>query len=50
MTQPARSRQVHDLEADIPEADIGVTLFERVREGIQLTSDGEDLRRESLTC
>ena len=43
VTQPALSRQVHRLEADLR-----VTLFERIRDGIRLTSDGEELLRESL--
>lgn len=43
ITQPALSRQVHDLEADL-----GVTLFARVKEGIRLTSDGEELLRDSV--
>ena len=42
LTQPAASRQIMALEADL-----GVSLFDRVGRGIQLTFQGEDLLRRS---
>jgi LysR family cyn operon transcriptional activator len=42
LSQPAASRQIHALEADL-----GVVLFERVGRGLRLTSDGEDLLQRS---
>jgi LysR family cyn operon transcriptional activator len=42
LSQPALSRQIHALEADL-----GVPLFDRVGRGVQLTSEGEDLLRRS---
>jgi DNA-binding transcriptional LysR family regulator len=47
ISQPALSRQIHDLEREL-----GVLLFVRVGRGIQLTAEGEDLlasTREVLT-
>lgn len=43
ISQPALSRQVHHLESELE-----VTLFERVRTGIRLTSDGEDFLQRSV--
>lgn len=40
ITQPALSRQIHDLEAEL-----GVTLFERAGRELRLTSHGEALLR-----
>jgi len=40
ITQPALSRQVHTLEAEL-----GVRLFDRIGRRIQLTAEGEDLLR-----
>lgn len=42
LSQPALSRQIHALEAEL-----GVPLFDRVGRGVQLTGQGEDLLRRS---
>jgi LysR family cyn operon transcriptional activator len=42
ITQPALSRQIHDLEQQL-----GVRLFDRVGRRLDLTADGEDLLRRS---
>jgi len=42
LSQPALSRQIHALEAEL-----GVPLFDRVGRGVQLTAHGEDLLRRS---
>lgn len=42
LSQPAASRQIDALEAEF-----GVTLFQRVGRRLQLTSEGEDLLRQS---
>lgn len=42
MTQPALSRQIQSLEAEI-----GVRLFERDRHGTRLTSAGEQFRKDA---
>jgi LysR family transcriptional regulator, cyn operon transcriptional activator len=42
LSQPAASRQIHALEADL-----GVPLFDRIGRRVQLTSEGEDLLRRS---
>lgn len=38
ISQPALSRQIHDLEADL-----GLKLFDRVGRGLRLTAEAEDL-------
>jgi LysR family cyn operon transcriptional activator len=40
ISQPALGRQVRDLEREL-----GVTLFDRIGRGVQLTGEGEDLLR-----
>jgi LysR family cyn operon transcriptional activator len=42
VSQPALSRQIHALEAEL-----GVPLFDRIGRGVQLTLQGEDLLRRS---
>jgi len=42
LSQPAASRQIHALEAEL-----GVVLFEHVGRGLRLTSHGEDLLQRS---
>ena len=42
LSQPAASRQIHALEADL-----GVALFEPMGRGLRLTSQGEDLLQRS---
>jgi LysR family transcriptional regulator, cyn operon transcriptional activator len=42
LSQPALSRQIHALEAQL-----GMPLFDRVGRGVRLTSEGEDLLRRS---
>lgn len=42
LSQPAASRQIHALEAEL-----GVVLFEHVGRGLRLTSQGEDLLQHS---
>src|SRR5262249_38115347 len=38
LSQPAASRQIHALEAEL-----GVALFDRIGRGMRLTAEGEDL-------
>lgn len=40
LSQPAASRQIHGLEAEL-----GVSLFDRIGRRVRLTSEGEDLLR-----
>src|SRR6266540_373856 len=42
VSQPALSRQIHALEADL-----GVPLFDRIGRRVQLISEGEELLRHS---
>src|SRR4051812_35764192 len=42
VSQPAASRQI-----DVLEAEFGVPLFQRIGRRLQLTSEGEDLLRQS---
>ena len=42
LSQPAASRHIDALESEF-----GITLFQRVGRGLQLTSEGEDLLRQS---
>lgn len=42
LSQPALSRQIHALEAEL-----GIMLFDRIGRGVQLTAEGEDLLRRS---
>jgi DNA-binding transcriptional LysR family regulator len=42
LSQPAASRQIHALEAEL-----GVSLFDRIGRGMRLTAEGEDLLRQS---
>lgn len=42
LSQPALSRQIHALEAQL-----GIPLFDRIGRGVRLTSEGEDLLRRS---
>jgi DNA-binding transcriptional LysR family regulator len=42
LTQSAASRQIHALEAEL-----GVALFDRIGRRVKLTSEGEDLLRQS---
>jgi LysR family cyn operon transcriptional activator len=44
LSQPAASRQIHGLEAEL-----GVSLFDRIGRGMRLTAEGEDLLRQSRT-
>ena len=42
LSQPAASRQIHALEDEL-----GVALFQQIGRRLQLTSEGEDLLRQS---
>lgn len=42
LSQPAASRQIHALEAEL-----GVPLFDRIGRRVQLTSEGQDILRRS---
>lgn len=42
LSQPAASRQIHGLEAEL-----GVSLFDRIGRGLRLTAAGADLLRQS---
>ena len=44
LSQPAASRQIHALEAEL-----GISLFDRVGHGLRLTTAGEDLLRQTRT-
>lgn len=42
LSQPAASRQIHALESEL-----GITLFQQIGRKLELTSEGEDLLRQS---